>query len=130
MSRRSRVSVSVDQVRGLLLVRLFGVVGDNETPPDLPNLVLEATCDEPWRFDVLMDFRRFAADIDGPRIGAGLQRWTDVEKRHSPPRKLALIVPDLGLRAQIMAVADANRHRTAHYFDGLDGALDWLRPAA
>lgn len=129
MSRRSRISVSVDQVHGLLLVRLFGVVAETETPFDLPDLVFEATCGEPWRFDALMDFRRFTADIDGPRIAANVLRWSELEKPHGPGRKLAIVVPDLALRARIMAVADAHRHRAAFYFDGLDGALDWLRPA-
>ncbi len=125
MQSLSRISVTADNPNLLMIVRLFSRRDPGDGMPDLVDH-LEAM-GEPWLHHIILDFRRFEADLTGEYLGFLVTKWRALEAGRVHNLCLAAITDDLSLKARLMPLVTAMPHRSLRFFDTFDEGLDWIK---
>lgn len=124
MSQKYRLSVILDEIHSILIVRVFGPFPSAE----LCDRFLEAYAEigEPWRYDRLIDLRRYTGhteDVDRERFARTWAEWTrDVTEG----RRVAFVTHDPEEEVYIQADYRSFPLDTMRNFYTADEALDWL----
>jgi hypothetical protein len=78
MHRISRISLTIDRPNAILAARLYGLRDPAEDPRDLIDHL--AAAGEPWLYDILLDFRRFEADLTPDAMAFLIRKWIALEE--------------------------------------------------
>jgi hypothetical protein len=124
MHRISRISLTIDRPNAILAARLYGLRDPAEDPRDLIDHL--AAAGEPWLYDILLDFRRFEADLTPDAMAFLIRKWIALEEGHITRKLLGIVTGDLKFKAQLIAISDAVPHRQVVIFDTFDEGLEWI----
>jgi len=124
MKQLSRVSVTIDTPNHVIVARLFSL---REAMYGLPDLIdhLKAA-GKPWLYDAILDFSRYEAELTPDYLEFLVGKWISLEAGCRTRKLLAVIAPELTLRAQLMPLGDTLPHRELTFFDTFDEAMDWI----
>ena len=125
MSKRSRFAVTVDRVNMILIIRFHSVRSDQETGPDLIDLL--ATVESPWLFNAIFDFRRYEADLSRDYLHFLTDKWTAFTRGRDQGRCMALVGGNSDLTFNLKAMFDVMPDRRIGIFDTFDEGLDWIK---
>eukprot|EP01042_Synura_sphagnicola_P028536 gene28536-36799_t len=124
MSRRSKISLTVDNSNMILIARLYGSRDESQEPQDLIDFVSAA--DAPWLYDIIIDFRRFESEISRDYIAFLTNKWRDLEAGRDQQKCMALVTNDYGLKLRLAQMMDVMPSRRISFFSSMDEALDWI----
>lgn len=125
MSKRSRFAVTVDRDNMILIIRFHSVRNDQETGPDLIDLL--ATVDSPWLFNAIFDFRRYEADLSRDYLKFLTDKWAAFTRGRDQGRSMALVGGNADLTFNLKAMFDVMPDRRIGIFDTFDEGLDWIK---
>jgi len=125
MSKRSRFAVTVDRANMILIIRLHSVRPDQDTGPDLIDLL--ATVETPWLFNAIFDFRRYEADLSREYLKFLTDKWTVFTRGRDAGRCMALVGGNADLAFNLKAMLDVMPDRRIRLFDTFDEGLDWIK---
>ena len=124
MSRRSRISLTVDSANMILIARLYSTRDENQEPQDLVDFLNAA--DSPWLYDFIIDFRRFETELSRDHLLYLTHKWAEMSRGRDHHKCLALITGDYSLKMQLTRLMDAMPPRLISVFKSTDAALDWI----
>ena len=127
MTRRSRISLTIDSSNHILIIRLFDRIGSEDSLPDLIEHLRQVP--EAWTYDAIFDFRRYEADLSRDRMSFQTRKWTELTGGRDNGKSMALITPCPNLRARLSAMIDVMPNRQIAIFDTFDEGLDWIKGA-
>jgi hypothetical protein len=125
MSKRSRYAVTADRTNMILIIRFHSVRSDQETGPDLIDLL--ATVENPWLFNAIFDFRRYEADLSRDYLKFLTDKWAAFTRGRDQGRSMALISGDTNLAFNLKAMTDVMPARRIGIFETFDEGLDWIK---
>ena len=125
MSRRSRISLTVDTPNLILSARLYSLYDEADGAPDLVDHLKAAG--QPWLYNIIIDFRRFEAILDDVYIAYLANKWAQLERGRDGGKRLCVVTSDPCLKARLSGLSAAMPQREVALFDCFDQGLDWTR---
>ncbi len=123
-TRLSKISLTVDTPKMILIARLYSSRDETKDPQDLIDCV--SATDRPWLYDIIIDFRRFESELSREYITHLTRKWHDLEQGRDRQKCLAFIVNDYSLKMQLTQMTDIMPPRLIRFFRSIDEAFDWI----
>ncbi|WP_298333986.1 hypothetical protein [Asticcacaulis sp.] len=124
MSQKYRLSVYLDEIHSILIARVFGPIPSAE----LCDRFIEAYAEigEPWRYDRLIDFRRYTGHLEDEDRQRFAQTWAEWTRDFHEGRRVAFVTHDAVEEVYIQQDYASFPKDTMRNFYTADEALDWL----
>lgn len=124
MSARSRLSLSVDEDRRIIVLRYFGDLEGSEV--NLTMMDHLSRLSEPWTYDSIVDLRRHNGTVTAAEIEELGMRWALLAQGRDTGRFTAVISQDPLVRARFALTEAAFPFRRMDIFDTFDEGIDWI----
>ncbi len=124
MPVRARLNVVADYAHSVIVVRPIG----HFEPDDFVEEISQAyqRIDEPWRFNRLLDFRRFESTLPPSALNAVAALWEAVGRAHPYHAHVALVSHDPKVEQRIPSLSQRRPHETLRLFSDYHEAFGWL----
>lgn len=122
---RSRISLTIDDVFHIIIVRYFGLIeGDEITESMMDHL---ARVEEAWSYDSIIDMRRYEGTVLITEIEELSQRWALFAQGRDGGCFTAVISSDPLVKARMPLTQAMFSTRNLANFDNFDQGLDWIK---
>jgi len=123
----SHLNISIFPEECHVLVRPKGDLSGTEIGVTSLTAILETP--EAFRYDHLLDLRRFDGASMGGELAAFGQTWREAAAGRDTGTRTAIVSTDPLFRARVSFYREQFPEREIEVFDTFDEALDWLKTA-
>lgn len=124
MPARTRLTVITDFNHSVIVVRPIGQFEPEAFVEEL--FQAYQRIDEPWRFNRLLDFRRFEGTLPASALNAVAALWQAVARAHPYHAWVALVSHDPKVEQRLPSMSQRRPNETLRLFSDYHEAFGWL----